>query len=361
MSCATNTFPANVHCTDALVLSLETSDDDEDFAQYACARRDRHLPAQYCTSDFVPTSCTAAHSQLLTSNPAPSNIKDTNNALQQQGISTIAREGAQPQATANPNTPNNLEDYLAAESDATAADNDDDGREERNKDAGSNVRSPLYTNFDKLARASSNNSNSYQMAGNNQDACDSHALSSHCEYSAINSNTDTSRCCSNNNYNSNSNSNTINTTGIISTNANSSSSDSILNTNAFHDSSSGSSSSFTHATNIFNVACMLDTNTVTSSNSNMDSADATNSNTSGSNSNATGIVNTTPMPSTNATSSTAAPTMPAVSSPPHAPPPLANASIPSTAEAQTLSHAWTLGPTVVPSIQCSTKFERDDV
>jgi len=112
VSCAADTFPANTHRTDALVLSLETSDDDEDFTQRPRPRRDHHLPARYRTGDFVPTSCAAARSKLLASDPAPSNVKDTNNALQQQGISTIAREGAQPQATATPTHPTILKTTL---------------------------------------------------------------------------------------------------------------------------------------------------------------------------------------------------------------------------------------------------------
>ena len=90
--------------------------------------------------------------------------------------------------------------HLAAERDAAAADNDDDGGEGRNKDAGGDVRSPFYTDFDKLARASNNNnnnnssssSNSYRMPGNEQDARDSHALGSRGKYSAIDSDIDTS-------------------------------------------------------------------------------------------------------------------------------------------------------------------------
>jgi len=98
--------------------------------------------------------------------------------------------------------------HLAAERDA-AADNDDDGGEGRNKDAGGDVCSPFYTDFDKLARASNNNnnnnnnssssnSNSYRIPGNEQDARDSRALSSCGKYSAIDSDIDTSasRSCS---------------------------------------------------------------------------------------------------------------------------------------------------------------------
>ena len=94
--------------------------------------------------------------------------------------------------------------HLATERDA-AADNDDDGGEGRNKDAGSDVRSPFYTDFDKLACASNNNnnnnnnnsssssnSNSYQIPSNKQDARNSHALGSHGKYSAIDSDIDTS-------------------------------------------------------------------------------------------------------------------------------------------------------------------------
>ena len=63
--------------------------------------------------------------------------------------------------------------------------NDDDGREEkRNKDASSDIRSPFYTDFDKLARASNNssnsNSNSYRNPGNKHSACDPCAFGSRC-------------------------------------------------------------------------------------------------------------------------------------------------------------------------------------
>jgi len=39
-----DTFPANSHRTDALVLALEASNDDKDFAHCARSRCDRHLP-----------------------------------------------------------------------------------------------------------------------------------------------------------------------------------------------------------------------------------------------------------------------------------------------------------------------------
>jgi len=78
-----DTFPTNSHHTDALVLALEASDNDEDFAHHARSCRDRRLPARYHTGDFIPTSCTFACSQLLASDPAPSNVEDTSNASQQ--------------------------------------------------------------------------------------------------------------------------------------------------------------------------------------------------------------------------------------------------------------------------------------
>jgi len=70
----------------------------------------------------------------------------------------------------NPDTPDS-KDSLAAERDTAAANDDGDGREEWNTDAGGDVRSPLYIDLDKLAHASNNNSNSYRMVGNKQDAC----------------------------------------------------------------------------------------------------------------------------------------------------------------------------------------------
>jgi len=185
-----DTFPANSHRTDALVLALEASDNDEDFAHRARSCHDCRLPARYRTGDFIPTSRTFAHSQLLASDLAPSNVEDTSNASQQQGISAISRIGAQSQVTANPDTPDS-EDSLAAERDTAAADDDGDGREEWNTDAGGDVRSPLYIDLDKLARASNNNSNSYRMVGNEQDACNLRALGKRGKYSAIGSDTDT--------------------------------------------------------------------------------------------------------------------------------------------------------------------------
>jgi len=195
-----NTFPANLHRTDALILALEASDDDEDFTHRACSCCDRCLPMQYRTGDFIPTSCTFAHSQLLASDLAPSNVEDTSNALQQQGISAISRIGAQSQATTNPDTPDS-EDSLAAERDTTAADDDGDGREEWNTDTSGDIHSPLYIDLDKLACASNNNSNSYWMVGNEQDARNSHALGKHGKYSTISSNTDT--CHHHSNYSDN--------------------------------------------------------------------------------------------------------------------------------------------------------------
>jgi len=90
--------------------------------------------------------------------------------------------------------------HLATERDATA-NNDDDGGEGRNKDAGGDVHSPFYTDFDKLAHASNNNnnssssssnSNSYRIPSNEQDTRDSRALGSCSKYSAIDSDIDTS-------------------------------------------------------------------------------------------------------------------------------------------------------------------------
>ena len=121
--------------------------------------------------------------------------------MQQQGIPAIARVGAQPHATANPNIPADPEDSPVAGRDA--ADVDDDGRVEgRNEGAGGDVRSPFYTDLDKLACASNNNNNnnsiSYQKSGNTQDTRDSRTLSSRGEYSDIDSDIDISRCRDNN-------------------------------------------------------------------------------------------------------------------------------------------------------------------
>jgi len=138
----------------------------------------------------------------------PNNDEDTTNALQQQGLSTIARVGAQPQATTSPSTPTNHEDDLATERDIANA-NNDSGGEERNEGAGGNICPPFYTDLDKLACTSNNNNNnsssSYWMSGNKQDACNSHALGSHGKHYAIDSDIDTSR----RRYNSISNSNNI--------------------------------------------------------------------------------------------------------------------------------------------------------
>ena len=134
--------------------------------------------------------------------------------MQQQGLSTIAGEGAQPQATASPSTPNDREDGLSTERDTTDVD-DCDGREERNKGASSDVHPPFYTDIDKLACASNNNNNnnSYWMFGNKQGAHDSHnsrALGSHGKHSAIDSDIDTS-CRRNDSTSSNNNIENIHT------------------------------------------------------------------------------------------------------------------------------------------------------
>ena len=74
--------------------------------------------------------------------------------------------------------------------------------EERNKDAGTNVRPPFYTDFDKLARAgnnNNNNSNRFRNARNKHGACDPRAFGSSRNTPNINTNIDTCRSRRNNN------------------------------------------------------------------------------------------------------------------------------------------------------------------
>src|SRR5712691_4047481 len=76
-------FPTDAHCTDALVLPLEASDDDdEDFAQHNRPHRDRRLPARYCTGNFVSSDTprrAPSHLRPLTADTYRS--LDTNNAV----------------------------------------------------------------------------------------------------------------------------------------------------------------------------------------------------------------------------------------------------------------------------------------
>ena len=183
----------------ALSITVDDASDDEDTAQLSRPRRNRRLPARYRSGDYVSSPHTSARSRLLASDSNPNNDEDTADALQQQGISTIAREGAQPQATASPSTPTVIDDSPAAERYATDTD-DDDGVEERNEDAGGDVRSPFYTDLDKRARASNNNNDdnnsiSYRKSGNAQNARDSRALGSRGELPTIDSDIDISRRC----------------------------------------------------------------------------------------------------------------------------------------------------------------------
>jgi len=59
-------FPTDAHHTDALVLSFEANDDDNP-AQLSRPRRNRHLPTQYCTGDFITsdTPCAPSHHRPL--------------------------------------------------------------------------------------------------------------------------------------------------------------------------------------------------------------------------------------------------------------------------------------------------------
>jgi len=190
---------ADTHHAVPLVLSINANNgsDDEATTQLSRPRRNRRLPARYRTDDLASSPRASARSRHPAANSFPNNNEDTTDALQQQGLSTIAGEGAQPQATASPSTPDDREDGLGAERDAADVD-DGDGREERNEGAGSDMHPPFYTDIDKLARASNNNNNnnSYRMFGNEQGAHDSRnsrALGSRGEHSAIDSDIDTGR------------------------------------------------------------------------------------------------------------------------------------------------------------------------
>jgi len=59
-------FPTDAHRTDALVLSFEANDDDNP-AQLSRPCRDRRLPAQYHTGDFITSDmpCTPSHCRPL--------------------------------------------------------------------------------------------------------------------------------------------------------------------------------------------------------------------------------------------------------------------------------------------------------
>jgi len=56
-------FPTDAHCTDALVLSLETSDDDDNFVQRARPHHDCRLPARFRTGEFISTDTSRARSR----------------------------------------------------------------------------------------------------------------------------------------------------------------------------------------------------------------------------------------------------------------------------------------------------------
>jgi len=73
--------------------------------------------------------------------------------------------------------------------------------EERNKDAGADVRPPFYTDFDKLARTGNNNNNSnrFRNTGNKHGACNPRAFGSSRNTPDIDTNIDTCRSRCNNN------------------------------------------------------------------------------------------------------------------------------------------------------------------
>ena len=75
-----DTFPTNAHRTDTLVVSFESNDDD-DFARLSQPRRDRRLPARYCSSDFVSSdSPRAGHPRpLIANNNAAFDNNNNNN------------------------------------------------------------------------------------------------------------------------------------------------------------------------------------------------------------------------------------------------------------------------------------------
>jgi len=93
VSCAADTFPTNMHCTDAPMLSVKAINDDDDLAQYAHPCCDCHLHSP-------PHKRLHIYRRLLThlcpySTPrtqlAPSNVKDSPNALQH--IATCLHQG----------------------------------------------------------------------------------------------------------------------------------------------------------------------------------------------------------------------------------------------------------------------------
>ena len=78
-----DTSPADALRTDALVLSLDTTPDNEDPVQLNRPRRDRRLPARYRSGDFVSTDTpriSGHHQQLTDGTPRPAPLLDLEDA-----------------------------------------------------------------------------------------------------------------------------------------------------------------------------------------------------------------------------------------------------------------------------------------
>jgi len=179
-------------------------------------------------STFPPTHLAPPLAQLPTYRPDSERApRSQDNALQQQGIPATPRGRAQLQATASSSTPEGRWNNRVAGGTA-AFDDDNGGRKERIKDAGGDVRSPFYTDFDKLAYASNNNS--YQNPGNEPRLLDSCALGNSGNRPDIDSNDDTNQ---HNNSNNSSNTNTTTTTTTTTSNIDSNDIDSEANVHTF--------------------------------------------------------------------------------------------------------------------------------
>jgi len=181
-------------------------------------------------STFPPTHLAPPLAQLPTYHPDSERApRSQDNALQQQGIPATLRGRAQLQATTSSSTPKGRWNNQVAGGTA-AFDNDNGGRKERIEDAGGDVRSPFYTDFDKLAYASNNNS--YQNPGNEPRLLDSCALGNSSDRPDIDSNDDTNQ---HNNSSNSSNTNTTTTTmtTTMTSNINSNDIDSEANVHTF--------------------------------------------------------------------------------------------------------------------------------
>ena len=80
-----DTFPTDTYCTDTLMLSLKTPDDDDDFILYPRPHHDCRLPVRFHMGEFISMDISRAHSRLRLVNapcPTPSfNTEETNHNI----------------------------------------------------------------------------------------------------------------------------------------------------------------------------------------------------------------------------------------------------------------------------------------